>query len=67
MRLEDILFNTICLIPKYNPEATITQIRSDVEAMEGYSFARHLFRRRFETKITGVSLTLGQYDHLRLL
>jgi hypothetical protein len=67
MKLEDILFNNVCQVPKYTPEVSIQQIREDAENIERFSYSGFLYQKTLEDKFASVCKNFGQYDQLRLL
>lgn len=67
MKLEDILFNNVCQIPKYQPEASAQQIKEDAETIERFSYSGFLYQKTLEDKFASVCGNVGQYDQLRLL
>ena len=67
MKLEEILFNNVCQIPFYKPDATIRQIKNDVQAIERFTISGFLYRSRFEEKLAAVCKNMHQYDRLKLI
>jgi hypothetical protein len=67
MKLEEILFNTVCQIPAYTPETTIRTIREEAETIEGFTIHGLYYRKKLEQKLQSVCKSFEQYDRLKLL
>ena len=67
MKLEEILFNNICQIPKFKPEDSVEQIRNQTQTIERFTVSGFIYRKRFEEKLASVCRSMHQYDQLKFI
>ena len=59
MKLEEILFNTVCQIPKYPPTASAKEIKEDAETIEGFTYSGFMYDKTICHKISSLSRNKG--------
>lgn len=67
MKLEELLFNNVCQIPKYSPSASSETMKADAELIESQPISAFLLHARLESVFARACKNHSQYDAIKLL